>query len=489
MSNAPKTGFWQTIPGLITATAGFLSAATGAIVALNQTGVVDLKKIAGNKPPEQVATEPAFSAGPGKDSPVEEKPSPAKAVVEASNPHETVAAKSEPAAMPPVMQAVETKSGGDLKPAGPVMPQEKVTSSVEAQPVSPRPVETTAIPQQPVRRLEEVPVQTAKVPEQAVEPQRMPPPGQPSNPAPSSRVVESRPVEPQPQSEPMKPAPKPTSAPPANTTTDARTPSSTNAPPAGPTNARTQPSPSVPPQPSMREPVPAPSRQPVSERVADARSTDRPPVTRPENEADTQPRIVRAPSDDSGKGRTRVLERPVPGGKEVVPGGTRETRPGVAERGRELDLTGLKMTIPSGWVRVESAPSAMATEATLRIADPMGDGTVQISRYMGSKGKEMEDKTIDRWLGLVVGVRGGPAGRGDAKIERRQQGPMRITTVEPAGTVKVSPRDTGAPNQRMMGIILDHPLGPHLITITGPADAFTRWSAAIDGFLNSARPE
>jgi hypothetical protein len=40
MPTADSDGsFWKTIPGMLTAAAGFITAATGLVVALNQTGV------------------------------------------------------------------------------------------------------------------------------------------------------------------------------------------------------------------------------------------------------------------------------------------------------------------------------------------------------------------------------------------------------------------------------------------------------------------
>ncbi len=50
MSSEPTSGppshgsFWKTVPGLLTAAAGVISAVTGLVVAVNQTGVFDSRK-------------------------------------------------------------------------------------------------------------------------------------------------------------------------------------------------------------------------------------------------------------------------------------------------------------------------------------------------------------------------------------------------------------------------------------------------------------
>jgi hypothetical protein len=147
------------------------------------------------------------------------------------------------------------------------------------------------------------------------------------------------------------------------------------------------------------------------------------------------------------------------------------------------------MTIPAGWVKEEVKPGPLAPVAALRIPDPGGDGTVQITRYLGAKGKEMEDRTIEHWVGQVTKANGAPMTLADARVERRQVGPVRITTVDLSGTVKMTPRDTGDPGRRMISAIVDHPTGPHLVTIVGPARSMAKWDSTIDDFLKSAKPD
>lgn len=470
MSNAPKTGFWQTIPGLITATAGFLSAATGAIVALNQTGVVDLKKMTGAKPPEQVASAPSTTTTSEAQTQKESKPADPQPAADVAKPTEVPPVKAEPNQPAPTKPAEpEAKTVTESKPIEPP-PAEKPV-------VVPAPVATSVVAKQepaPTKPPEPV-VEAVKKPEPVTESKPIAPPTrvQPDPvPVTSTKVVERPPTQPVPEP-PARPTQNPVSTAPPSTTADSRTRNPGSVPPTSPSR--------VPPPPS--------ANQPTQERVADARTQERVPPPRPADDPGDQPRVVRAPGSTAPDGgRSNVPDRPPPP-RDATPGGVRVVQPGPAERSRELDLTGLKLSIPSGWMRVENQAGAVAGEATLRIVDPAGDGTVQVSRYMGAKGKEMEDKTIDRWLSQMTGARGGSVDRRDAKIERRQHGAMRITSVEFSGALKGSPRDPGPGSQRMMGFIVDHPLGPHIITITGPAEAFSRWSAAIDGFIASARPD
>ena len=494
MSNAPKTGFFQTIPGLITATAGFLSAATGAIVALNSTGVVDLKKMVGSKPPEQ--SSPLVS--PAASTSTDDK-----------RPGLELSAGGG--------GAVEPRKQDDPSPAASNAPS---TSTVPREPV--RPVET-ATQHVPETKSFEVPQAPAPAPSKPAETSpllvaesKQQNPSQPSSPASTadaeklSAIREGAATASKKQEEPLPATTAPTTQKretpppvPVQERVVESTPQPVKPVSSAPAREAEKPMPSAnpkavetapqvvkaPPSPSAPDKM-APPKPDPKERVADARNPDR-GEDRPTPDDDARrARIVRPPSDavaTRGSGK-RLATDDEPGVRKVLDG-TREAHSAGAGGNRQLDLAGLKMTIPAGWVKEEVKPGPMAAVAALRISDPGGDGTVQITRYLGAKGKEMEDRTIERWVGQVTKANGAPMTLADAKIERRQVGPVRITTVDLSGTVKMSPRDTGEAGSRMISAIVDHPAGPHLVTIVGPARSMAKWDSAIDGFLKSAKPE
>jgi len=160
--------------------------------------------------------------------------------------------------------------------------------------------------------------------------------------------------------------------------------------------------------------------------------------------------------------------------------------------GTALKLTGLTMTVPEGWVEEKVEPSPMEPKAIYRIPklDAAGeDGMVRITHYPNMKGKDMDDKNIDRWLGQVSKPDGQPLTRSDAKITTTEAGPVRLTVVDMSGSVKMTMRDTAKPNQRMIAAIVDHPQGPHFVVSAGPAASMEKWAAQIDAFLKSAKVE
>lgn len=160
---------------------------------------------------------------------------------------------------------------------------------------------------------------------------------------------------------------------------------------------------------------------------------------------------------------------------------------GAKDKGSQLNLTGLKLTVPAGWETQTIQPGAMAPKAVYQIP-PLKPGeepaTVRITYFPEMKGKD--DMNLDRWIAQVTRPDGALATRTDAKIEKTELGNIRLTTVDVSGNVKMTMRDTPKPEQRMIAAIIDHPKGPHFVVVAGPAASMKTWEADIMKFLKSA---
>lgn len=156
--------------------------------------------------------------------------------------------------------------------------------------------------------------------------------------------------------------------------------------------------------------------------------------------------------------------------------------------GSQLRLAGVALVVPAGWESQQIQPGgAMAPKAVYKIpALKAGDepGMIRITHFPEMKGKD--DQNIDRWIAQVTKADGTPAARGDAKVEKTESGNIRLTTVDVSGNVKMTMRDTGKPDHRMIAAILDHPKGPHFIVAAGPVESMKSWEADIMKFLKSA---
>ncbi len=180
-----------------------------------------------------------------------------------------------------------------------------------------------------------------------------------------------------------------------------------------------------------------------------------------------------------------------------APGATQPPKPPAPDRpaeglpkgitGSQLRLTGIRFIVPAGWESQQIQPGAMAPKAVYQIPPTKAGeepGVIRITHYPEMKGKD--DSNIDRWIGQVTKADGTPATRADAKVEKVETGNIRLTTVDVSGNVKMTMRDTGKPDQRMIAAIVDHPKGPHFIVAAGPASAMKEWEAYIFKFLKSA---
>lgn len=159
----------------------------------------------------------------------------------------------------------------------------------------------------------------------------------------------------------------------------------------------------------------------------------------------------------------------------------------VANSDTVLTLTGLTMTVPTGWVRDPVEPRAMAPKAAFRIPDIGGnleDCVVRVSHYPAMKGKD--ELNIRRWIGQVTGPDGSRATQDDATVTVTESGDVRLTVVDVTGGVRLTMRSEPTPNHRLIAAIVDHPQGPHFVRVSGNVQSMEQARPAIDGFLGSA---
>jgi len=452
MPDPTKTGFWQTVPGLMTATAGILSAATGAIVALNQTGVVDFKQIAGAKPATQTAPVevPPAAAPPSENKPPAGIVEPASTVADTKR-QEPIAASPPPVSKPDSQQA-KLEPEPVVEPKKPAATDEVATRPapvVPRPPYDPRPQPRT----EPVRPRPDVP-------ESVVETKRPEGSASPS----STRQDEAKQAEPEKQ-----------------TTTAPASRAAEQVPPASPgRDDATRAKPDAP------------------ERVAKAGKQEQPPKpSHPPDDAKKSKAVRQDPDEPRAVGKakaTAAQQPPSDEKKDRGPGAADEKKkteptPASTPPG-QLALTGVKFSLPSGWVKEEIQPAPMAPVAVYRIpkADPTSDdGAVRITHFPNMKGKEMDERNIDRWIGQVTKPDGSPMTRADAKVSTEQAGSAKLTIVDMTGAVKMTMRDSAKPNHRMIAAIVDHPQGPHFVVAVGPAASMEKWAKDVDSFLKSAK--
>ncbi len=487
MSNHTKTGFWQSVPGMMTAGAGILSATTGMLVALNQTGVVDLRHV--------------FAAKPTVQSPIVEPPASTARTVVSEPRTEPAAVKSDvpvnkveapPISLshvqdPAVRPAPDLTDRKEVEYRQEAMKPSSNPSTIEETPLreSERKVTVSAEPERPpvvVAPVHERPIPSGQDPESLSKPRRT----QASSPAPvtSTEIVKAPATDPEPSA-------------------------------ATKNNREEQTSPVV--RRQENEPPPRPE-PPV--RVAEGRQQEPDPRGSPPSNHDAkkpktlrsesnEPRAVgkskattsepeKKPADSEPENESKKINRQQSRAEfkqpEKAPRGTAAppTKDAAPAKGGALKLTGVSFTIPGGWLEEKVEPSPMGPKAVFKIPKldaKLDDGAVRITHFPNMKGKDKDEANIDRWVGQVTKPDGKPLTRSDAKITTTEIGKVRLTIVDLQGSVKMTMRDSAKPDHRMIAAIVDHPEGPHFVVTAGPAASMEKWAPQIEAFLKSAKAE
>ncbi len=170
--------------------------------------------------------------------------------------------------------------------------------------------------------------------------------------------------------------------------------------------------------------------------------------------------------------------------KEAVPPGD-----GQKADGEKLALEGIVITVPAGWTRESvAAPGPMSPRAVFKIPNDKGEpGIVRITHFPNMKGKEMDDRNIDRWVSQVIRADGSTSTRDDANIQVVELEGVRLTMLDLTGKVTLTMRDTPKEGWRMIAAIVDHAQGPHFVVAAGPTELMKGTAEPVFNFLKSAK--
>jgi len=487
MADPTKHGFWQTIPGMMTASAGILSAATGMLVALNQTGFVDLRQMAGGKPAAQSSSlgtpSPALRT---EDNPSKAIPETEKSTVEAKT-HQDQAVSAprvqDLPARPPLDAAdrrVEAKLPESTAPSGIHAGGARIPAPETERRVV---VESTTLqePSPSVWPAREKPMQPKPIPERVAEVKR---------PQELSPTSVARPVVTKEPGADIERKAGPTIS------LEERAPSAASAQrdgtlprsdtPARMAEARRKEEPPMVKQPSNHD---VKKSEALRQRPEESRVVGKAKALATEPSEKKHPETASEAKKDKRQFAQADIKQP---GKPLGSSTAPSTKDAAPAKGTPLRLAGLTLTVPGSWTKEEVPRSPMGPVAVFKIpkSDPGGeDGAVRITHYPNMKGKDKDEMNIERWIGQVAKADGTPSARSDAKITTTEIGPVRLTVVDLSGSVKMTMRDAAKPDQRMIAAIVDHPQGPHFVVTAGPTAAMEKWAPQIDAFLKSAKTD
>ena len=160
---------------------------------------------------------------------------------------------------------------------------------------------------------------------------------------------------------------------------------------------------------------------------------------------------------------------------EVTPSG--KTKPATV-------LT-LQLAIPEEWT--QSTPTKPMRAAEFVIPGPGGEVTMVVFRFPGG-GDTMSN--IARWKGQFQHEDGTPLAESEVKTQITERAPLKLTTVEIAGT-NVAPVQPGSaerynqPDAKMYALIVEGDGAPYFFKAVGSAKTIDVWAQALPAMVTS----
>jgi len=152
----------------------------------------------------------------------------------------------------------------------------------------------------------------------------------------------------------------------------------------------------------------------------------------------------------------------------------------------------LAWTAPEGWI--EEKPSSGMRLAQYRLSKVEGDeedAVCYVSHFPGTGGSV--EANLNRWYEQFAQPDGRPSSAA-AKVNKAKHHGFQQTTVDVSGTFSqtttpMGPVSEEKPNFRMLGGVIETPLGPWFVKLVGPELSVARWEKSFYEFMKSFRPD
>jgi hypothetical protein len=164
---------------------------------------------------------------------------------------------------------------------------------------------------------------------------------------------------------------------------------------------------------------------------------------------------------------------------------------GLALAAGQTPATGLAYNAPAKWQPRASTSSMRVAEFVVPRAAGDGEDAEVIIYYFGGTGGSA-DANVDRWIGQVQQP-DGSASKEKAKREQQTINGMKVTLVDVSGTYVAEVRPGSSerhnkPGFRVRAAVVETPLGPYYVKMTGPAKTVAAAEADFAALLRSLKP-
>jgi len=154
-------------------------------------------------------------------------------------------------------------------------------------------------------------------------------------------------------------------------------------------------------------------------------------------------------------------------------------------------LGGISAEIPEGWQQVPPSSSMRKAEYLLP-GEGAGDGSLAVFYFGPNQGGGV-DANIERWYGQFTQPDGGSTKDRARRWNKEVRG-MTVTLIDIQGTFNPGGMGMGAAPEpmdgyRMLGAVVESPVGAFFFKLTGPQATLEHWNEAFEQYIDSMQPE
>lgn len=170
----------------------------------------------------------------------------------------------------------------------------------------------------------------------------------------------------------------------------------------------------------------------------------------------------------------------------------RHGQPAASSKPAPANLTQLQWTAPEGWVAEPSSSGMRLSQYKLPKAEgDAEDALCYVSHFPGTGGSV--EANLSRWYDQFIQPDGRPSSA-VAKVNKAEHNGFQQTTVDVSGTFSqtttpMGPTGGDMPNYRMLGGVIETPVGPWFVKLIGPEKTVAHWEKSFNEFMKSFRAD
>ncbi len=163
---------------------------------------------------------------------------------------------------------------------------------------------------------------------------------------------------------------------------------------------------------------------------------------------------------------------------------TDSTDSAASNAGTPLDLDGVTVVVPEGWVSSEPSSSMRKAQFALPKHGDDAEDAALVVFYFGAGNAGSVEANLERWRGQMKGAQG--------NTKKASVNGMAVTTLDITGSYAAGVGMQMQPgpevnNYHLIASIVESPVGAYYFKLTGPVQTIAHWQDSFERFVNSAK--